>query len=369
MSTDNSIILIETAGTLQEFCIQLEHQSLIAVDTEFTRIRTYYSALELIQIAAEGVEFCVDAAQCKNLSVLQRLVQVPARTIVFHSATQDLDVLKRVNLIPARVFDTQIAAVLCGYERISYQAMVDQALGVSLAKELTRSKWHKRPFSRQQLEYAMDDVRYLIPLYNVLMEMLEQKNRLKWIEEECNRLLEQQFVKLDHSDVWKHFHAAGKLPIPKQHIAKKLLIWRDQQARKRNLPLQWVLSNQQVMEIATVYPLGRKQLLEILGLDSSTKKARWVPELLEILASQSLKTSEAVWKPGRLPTKSEKKLASLILSELGKVASEENIPVDLLCTRKEAIQLARHRNINNVRLMSGWRKELAEERVRKLIGF
>lgn len=367
MSTDNSIILIETAGTLQECCTQLERQSLIAVDTEFTRIKTYFSALELIQIAAEGIEFCVDAAQCKDLSALQHLVQVPARTIVFHSASQDLDVLKQVNLIPARVFDTQIAAVLCGYERISYQAMVEQALGVSLAKELTRSKWNKRPFSQQQLEYAMDDVRYLIPLYNVLMEMLAQKNRLEWIEEECDRLLEQQYVELDQSDVWKHFHVAGKLPIHKQHIAKKLLIWRDQQARQRNLPLQWVLSNQQVMEIATVYPRSRRQLLEILGLDSSTKKARWVTKLLEIIASQDRHSSEAVWKPGRLPTKSEKKLASQILSELGVVASEQNIPVDLLCTRKEAIQLARRRQIKNVRLMSGWRKELTAERVRKLI--
>jgi len=365
LSADNSIILIESAGTLREYCIQLEQQSLIAVDTEFTRVRTYFSTLELIQIAAESVEFCVDAAQCKDLSALQGLMQLPARTIIFHSASQDLDVLKRVNLIPARIFDTQIAAVLCGYERISYQAMVDQVLGVSLAKELTRSKWDKRPFSPQQIEYAMDDVRYLIPLYDRLMEMLEQKNRLKWIEEECTRLLK-QFVESNHSNVWKHFHAAGNLPIPKQHIAKKLLIWREQRARKRNLPLQWVLSNQQVMEIATVYPRERKQLLEILGVDSSTK-ARWVTELLEILASRNRHSSEAVWKPVHSPTKSEKKLASRILREIGKVASEENIPVDLLCTRKEAIQLAHHRKINNVRLMSGWRRELVEKQVRYLI--
>ncbi len=365
MSADSSIILIESAETLQEYCIQLEHQSLIAVDTEFTRVRTYFSILELIQIAAEGVEFCVDAAQCKDLSALQCLVQLPARTFIFHSASQDLDVLKRANLTPARIFDTQIAAVLCGYKRISYQAMVDQVLGVSLAKELTRSKWDKRPFSQQQIEYAMDDVRYLIPLYNVLMEMLEQRNRLKWIEEECARLLK-QIVELNHSDVWKHFHVAGNLPIPKQHIAKKLLIWRDQRARKRNLPLQWVLSNQQVMEIATVYPRSREQLLEILGIDSATK-ARWVTELQEILASRNRNSSEAVWKPIHKPTKSEKILASRILRDIGKVASAENLPVDLLCTRKEAIQLARHRKINNVRLMSGWRKELVEERVRVLI--
>ena len=339
---------------LSEFCRNLRTASSIAIDTEFTRVRTYYSKLQLIQIASEELEFCIDVPQHDDLSPLQELLSSFDGDFIFHDASQDLDALRNISMSPGKIFDTQIAATFCGLKEISYRRVVEQCLGVSLSKSSTKTNWDRRPLSRQQIEYAMNDVRYLFPVHNKLLRMLQKLGYSDWVEEECTDLLNIYKLKHRPEPCWKQFKFGAELQAADQIVAKDLVIWRDRRAKRVDMPLQWVLRDQQIFDIAALRPKTPAQLKSKIGVGRNLSNSPpWMTEILAIANRHRNKTSKVVWKKNTPLSAEKKRICNEILQIAHDVADRLNLPTTVLCTRKEATRLAR--NDRRVRLRSGWR--------------
>jgi len=189
--------LIDNPSALADLCRTLASSPWIALDTEFLRERTYYARLCLIQVGTPQLVACIDPLALEDLGPLHALLADRGLRKVLHAARQDLEVFNDLDsgggrhAVPAPVFDTQVAAAYLGYDdQIGYAALVAAVTGVTLDKAHTRTDWSVRPLSAAQLQYAEDDVRYLVPVYEVIRERLLAAGRLAWVEDDCARLTE-----------------------------------------------------------------------------------------------------------------------------------------------------------------------------------
>ncbi|MDE0309968.1 MAG: HRDC domain-containing protein [Acidiferrobacterales bacterium] len=355
---------IADSQTLQQLCKRLLSESEIAVDTEFTRVRTYRPRLELIQVATARIAFCVDVPQCGDISSVKELLRSPSRVIVMHSASQDLEIFRQLQAIPHRLFDTQIAATMCGHERVSYKGLVQELIGVELSKAMTRSNWSARPLSRKQIQYALDDVCNLIPLKLLLSQELDRLSRRSWLVEECGRLLERYRKDMMDIEVYGSFDRAARLGIADQHRVRDLMLWRERRARKINLPVQWVVSDENIMNLVQARPNNEGQVAKVIGL-RKFRQSGWLTEVLGILHSQPDPASEPVWKDWVELTRNEKRLVKQVLQVARQSASQHQIPSSLICTRKEAEAIARGKRKG--RVFSGWRRELVADAILDLL--
>ena len=204
---------IDTADALRHACERLANQTYLAVDTEFVREKTYYPVLCLIQIASPQVCVCIDPLAINDLSPLTTLLQNSQTTKVFHAARQDLEILQlTLGEIPSPIFDTQIAATLLGLgDQLSYANLVNHFLNVQLAKGHARTDWERRPLSKEQLEYAADDVRYLVAMYPLIVQKLSDLGRLSWLEDDFKALTRPQLYQNDPQQQWQRVSGVQKL--------------------------------------------------------------------------------------------------------------------------------------------------------------
>jgi len=176
-------LYIDTAEALEQLCTLLRQRPYIAIDTEFVRERTYAPELCLVQIKHQELLACIDTPAIQDLSSLKQLLLDPEVTKVFHAGSQDLEIFYLMcKEVPKPIFDTQIAAPLLGSnEQIGYANLVNECLGVELAKTHTRADWARRPLPKTQIAYALDDVIYLEQLYLHLRQELSTLKRLDWV--------------------------------------------------------------------------------------------------------------------------------------------------------------------------------------------
>ena len=175
---------VDNDAGLAQACASLKQAVCCAVDTEFVRESTYYPVLALVQIASDDYQACIDPLAIKDFSPLIELLARKDLLKIFHSPSQDLEILyQKFGQVPAPIFDTQLACAVLGFNhQISYADLVQKVTGVHLEKKHTRTDWGRRPLSDEQLDYAMDDVRYLLPAYRHLQAELESSQRAQWIE-------------------------------------------------------------------------------------------------------------------------------------------------------------------------------------------
>jgi len=260
--------------------------------------------------------------------------------------------------MPKRIFDTQIAAKICGYSQYSYKNLVEQIVGVSLGKNVTTSDWSRRPLSRAQIKYALNDVIFLPELYQHFHTKLLALGRTEWLQEECDSLIESIRGGSELDLAWKKFPNGSMLNITEQHIAKKLLIWREMRAMKKDWPRQWILSDSRIVQIVLSKPKSIQALKKELNFKSN-RTSFWLNEVLSIVHAKADGDLKAVWElPGRL-TLQQKMLQKRFISELDNIADHHQISADLICTRKE-IQQAIHGD-RNCRMFRGWRKSITTD--------
>jgi len=359
--------LVEQPSRLHRAIARFDDAEVVVVDTEFTRRRTFYSILELVQLESAGCELCIDCRLCDDLDAIGELFSNEQICFVFHSASQDLDALYRRMSLPRHIFDTQIAAELCGFEEISFQSLVELFVGITLPKETKTSNWSERPLSCAQLDYAMNDVRYLLPVYDALFEQLDNLGRLDWLYEECRRLVEKTIASHTSSvdDAWMTFTSGSLLAPADQKVAQELAVWRERRARSRDMPRQWVLTDQQIVQIAQHPPRNSHQLLSLLNL-SNRRVASWVHEVVRVANEPRSVSCEVLWSKPKIVGPREKTLQKRVMSLVRHVAKVHDMPASLVCTRAEAQRLARGQR--DVRLASGWRFKIAGESVDCLLG-
>jgi ribonuclease D len=266
--------LIATSEALEHASSGFVTETALGLDTEFVRTRTYYARLGLIQIADSSGVWLVDAVALPSLDPLRHVLGGASVERVLHSCGEDLGAfLHHFGALPPSIFDTQVAAALVGLGfSLSYQSLVEQVLGVRLAKEETRSDWTARPLTEAQLEYAARDVAYLLPLHVHLVERLRERGRESWAREEFARLLDPTRYEVEPAEAFRRIRGAGGLDRRGLAILQVLCEWREEEARRNDLARPFVVRDETLLELARRRPRRPGDLLGVATLHQRERR-------------------------------------------------------------------------------------------------
>ncbi len=260
---------ITTPEQLVEFCEKLGQPEMLAIDTEFVREKTYYHRLGLVQVGCNGHFAAIDPISIPDLKPLLNLIANPDILKVFHAGKQDLEIL--YNLLGEAVFpvfDTQIAASLLGWGgQISFAKIVKRAMGKTIHKTETYSDWCRRPLSKSQIDYAIDDVRYLVPTYEYLIKSLTKMGRLEWLEEEFKPLMDpKNFTPAEPARQFMRIKNFRTLKPRNLAVLCELAAWREHEAMRRDCLAKFIIRDEPLLEMARKIPKEVKDLEMIRGV-------------------------------------------------------------------------------------------------------
>lgn len=346
-------LLVSDTATLSELAESLATAPIVALDTEFVRESTYFPTLCLVQLATDEVTACVDCLADLDLEPLLEVLLAPGRSLVLHSARQDLEVLwHRFGHLPSRLLDTQIAAALVGFTpQLGLRDLVSETLGVQLDKSHTRTDWRRRPLADAALSYALADVRYLLPAWERLRAKLVELERLEWFEEDTGRLVETPPVS-DAAMLLERMRGAAALTADARAAAYALVGWREARARELDRPRRWILADELVIRIARSMPQTTAQLRAVPELPArlAARSGRAMLAALEASRSPELRREAGKALPGAKPDKSELKSLQAFVRER---AEQLGIHPEVLATRRELSALAA--GLAPATLEDGWR--------------
>lgn len=281
-------IWIATPIEAARYAAQSLHHTTVALDTEFIRTQTYHAELGLIQLAMPGGIALVDPMVEGVCAELAQLLLADGVSKIVHSASEDLEVLGHaLGEVPQPLFDTQIAATLCGYAMPpSYQKLVAAELGVQLDKQATRTDWLKRPLDAEQLRYAAEDVEHLHALHERLSRQLAELGRSDWMAEECARAVAKARLPQDPLPHLK-IRSVERMNAAQQRRLWRILHWRDHEAVRRNRPKRWIVDNPVAVRAAYLEKPDQKALEAAVAEDGkpSPRLAHKLHELLHEPAS------------------------------------------------------------------------------------
>jgi ribonuclease D len=352
---------VTTAPALAEICARLAAEPRIGLDTEFLRERTYHARLCLVQIASPDAATCVDPLALAALAPLASLLASSGTLKVMHASRQDLEVLYPLAGLTRPVFDTQIAASLAGFPaQVGYAELARRLLGRELAKSHTRTDWSRRPLSPEQIEYALDDVRYLLPIAAGLEERLGRLGRLAWLAEELAGLEETRGFVIEPDAAWERVRGLRGLDPGRERLARSLAAWRERRALEHDRPRGWILEDGVLREIVLRVPRTAAQLAAISELPAGVVKHRGA-ELLACVAAADIPDPPP---PVRAKPQSDPQRNALVrkLADINHaVAAELELVPEVLATRRELELLADGRRDGEV--LRGWRRSVLGERL------
>ena len=262
-------LFIDSDRKLTALLASIAEEPALALDTEFVRERTYYPKLGLIQIASPGVTACLDCTTEIDLAPFFDRLFATGCTWVVHSARQDLEVLyQQDRRAPHELVDTQLAAGLLGHApQIGLQDLLAEELGVKLEKGHTRTDWRRRPLPDGAVQYALDDVRYLLPLWELLAQKLDVLRRGDWLKADCLAALSIPPV-TPPVTLWTRLRGLRSMGPPHQCAALALVNWRERYAQTLDRPRRWIMSDELLLRIARTLPEDLESLKSIAEMPS-----------------------------------------------------------------------------------------------------
>lgn len=349
---------IDNPGQLASRLSAWTGQALVAMDTEFIRERTFYPQLALVQLAIPGEVLLVDPTAPGVSDVLAPFLDDPAITKLMHSASEDLQALLRgCGVVPAPVFDTQVAAAMAGMGAgLSYLKLVEQVTGITLEKGETRSDWLRRPLSASQLKYAADDVLHLHALHTVLEQKLRELGRLDWLRADSERAIANARNDVDDPMPHLSIRSAQMLDAQGQARLRRLLLWRDAEARRSDRPRSWVLDNELAVQLSRRALDGFPQFNA--ALDANPKAPRKARRELWELLSAPLSQEEASLPLNRAGEGLDKQRLKHLQEAVAALAASLDVPDGLLCARRHLEVLLEGRGWPAT--LEGWRRSLLE---------
>jgi ribonuclease D len=352
---------VTTAAALAEACARLGAEARIGLDTEFLRERTYQARLCLVQLAGPAEAQCIDPLALPALAPLATLLAASGTLKVMHASRQDLEVLFPIAGLVRPVFDTQIAAGLAGFAaQVGYAELVRRLLNRELAKSHTRTDWSRRPLSDAQLEYALDDVRYLLPLATALEEQLARLGRLAWLAEELEGLADARAFTVDPEEAWRRLRGLKGLDPGRERLAQGLAAWRERAALEHDRPRGWILDDVALREIVMRVPRTATELARIAELTPGVVKHSGAQLLACVAAAQVPDPPPPV--PARAPADPARNaLVRKLAATSQAVAAELGLSPEVLATRRELELLADGRRDGAV--LRGWRRGVLGERL------
>lgn len=258
--------ILTTTTEVADFAVELAEHEIIAVDLEADSMHNYQEKVCLLQFTTPQRTVLVDPLAVSDLDPLKPIFANSSQCKIFHAADYDIRSLGRdFNVSVRGLFDTMISCQFLGEERFGLADVLKKYFGVELNKRFQRADWSLRPLSDDMIRYAAEDTRYLHDLARLLENKLREKGRLEWVQEEC-ALLEQVRFAQQEGPLFLRFKGAGSLKSRQLATLENLLVWRDDEARRRNIPHYKVLGNKPLLELARLLPEERRQLEGIDGL-------------------------------------------------------------------------------------------------------
>ncbi len=361
--------LITDTDALSAFCDRLSQAEFVTVDTEFMRETTYWAKLCLVQMAGPDEAHCIDPlAPGINLKPLYDLLANPKVLKVFHAGRQDLEIFYTATTqVPTPIFDTQIAAMVCGFgDQVGYETLVSKLAGAHLDKSQRFTDWSQRPLTDRQIKYALGDVTHLRKVYQQLSKKLEKSGRLPWLQEETDTLTDPATYRVEPREAWRRIRARTRAP-RLLCVLRELAAWRELTAQAQDMPRQRVAKDDALLELAasmpvTVDDIKRSRLAKPLA------SGKYVEGVLAAIAKGRSVPESDCPKPDRQDNgdnPAPRAIVELLKLLLKTKSDTHNVAQRLIATSDdvEAIALS---DTADVPALHGWRRELFGEDALKL---
>lgn len=370
-------LYLDDPGEIADLAAEARAEGRVAIDAEFIRERTYYPQLALIQVATSRRSVLLDPVEGADLTPIEELVLDSSTTKVLHAATQDLEIFyHRTGEAARNIFDTQVAGSLAGLgHQSSYAAMIERTVGVALKKGESYTDWLRRPLTKKQEEYALDDVRYLHRAHDVLLEKLDSLGRRAWAEQEMVKYEDPTTYVTPPEDLYRKVKRFGTLDPKGLATLRELAIWREEEAMERDKPRRSIVADEVLVEMARSGPRSRDDLSRLRGLHPREAK-RSADALLETIErGRQVPASERpfVAKRERLTPEAEAKV-ELLQAVLRALCRAEEVAPPVVASGGDVEELVRDLEAGTVEesgsaLLRGWRRELVgNELIRFLEG-
>jgi ribonuclease D len=336
-----NVTVIEDEPALLALCERIASVERVALDTEFHNERSYAARLMVVQLVVGDEVALVDPLRVKALEPLA--AALAGKTIVGHALQSDLKIFAdRFDRLPHRAFDTQLAAAFCGYGMaISLADLVSDLVGIRLRKSQTVSDWSTRPLSAQQIDYLVDDVRYLIPMQDALTARLERSGRLPWFESDARLLVDLARYRTDPERLYLRIPGAMRMNRRELGVLREVAILRDTLARERDVPLKYIIPDDVMAGIVSLRPGSRDELAQLRRLDAGARKAYGDRIVTAVAAGLAVPEDELPRKPPRPAGGDREAIVSALAVLANALATEHELPPGLVVTRAALERVAR----------------------------
>lgn len=368
---NNDVTVITRTDDLKAICQKLSSSAFVTVDTEFMREKTYWPQVCLIQLAGPEDAVCIDPqADGLDMEPLFELLKNEQVLKVFHAARQDMEIFFHISgALPKPIFDTQIAAMVCGFgDSVGYETLVTSLAKESIDKSSRFTDWSIRPLSDKQLRYAVSDVTHLRAVYNKLKAKLEANNRASWLAAEMDILTAIETYDIDPQTAYQRLKLKTKKPRVFA-IAQAVAAWRETEARTRDIPRSRILKDEQVMEVAHHAPKSANDLARTRGLSQKMAEGHQGQGILKAVQKALSMPIEDCPQPaerkdlpdGTGPT------ADLLKVLLKMVCQEQKVAQKLLANAADIELLAGLGEDAGIPALKGWRREVFGETALKVM--
>ena len=353
--------LIKKSEDVAAICTNLRGERFVTVDTEFMRDSTYWPKLCVVQLGGTDGAWAIDAlAPDIDLAPLIELMADEAVLKVFHAGRQDVEIFFHMaQTIPAPIFDTQIAAMVCGFgEAISYDKVVSRLAGVQIDKSTRFADWARRPLSEKQIDYALGDVTHLRVVYERLAETLEKNGRSSWLVEEINTLTDPASYRLEPEEAWLRLKVRSGKPLFLGTV-KSLAAWREREAQRRDVPRNRVIRDDVLLDIAASAPRTPEDLAKSRSVGKSLAEGKTGRAILQAIDDAFTMAQKDL---PYIPKKQTNNANTTAVVELLKVllkqkAEQHGVAAKLIATSPELDELAGNDEAD-IAALKGWRREI-----------
>jgi len=353
--------VITTNEALKALCDRLSKSDYVTVDTEFLRDKTYYSKLCLIQIADDNEYHAIDTlAGGLDLAPFYDLMTNENVVKVFHAAKQDIEIfVNQANVVPKPLFDSQIAAMVCGFgDSIGYEKLVMALCNKTLDKSTRFTDWSRRPLTQRQIDYALGDVTHLRTIYKKLKEKLEQSGREHWLSEEIGDMLNIDTYTIQPKDAWKRIKIRNSNR-RFNAIVHRIAEWREVEAQRRNMPRNRIMRDEVLLELSAVRPTHTNALTSIRGLGANFASSKSGKDIINAIKESLVLPDDALPKISRRkpPSQNTDPIVELLKVLLKLVCKSENVAPKLLANVEDLEKIAESDDAD-VKALHGWRYDL-----------
>ena len=350
---------IKETNHLNELCSKLNKSEFLSIDTEFIREKTYWPKLCLIQVFNGEEKIIIDPlAKDIDLKSFFEILNNKEIVKIFHSGRQDIEIFYNLTKkIPQNIYDTQIAAMVCGFgDSIGYENLVSQLLGKKIDKTSRLTNWSNRPLSKKQINYAISDVTHLFEIYPIIRDKIISNKRENWLKEEIKILISKKTYELNPNDSWKRLKYRN---LSKNSIGVliELSKWREIKAQKKDVPRGNVIRDDAIYELCSAQPKNIEDLNKLRSFNRKGGLRKEFAEeiLLAIEKGKSIKKEKLpkIKPPKRLPMGISSKV-SILKILLDNISEEYGVAQKLIANKNDLQELVLNDKAD-IKTLKGWR--------------